>query len=78
MATITLAGHFDGERILLDAPYALAPDAKLLITVLGDEETEREAWLRFSAQQIANAYGDDEDEYTQDDIRKANPNYGGR
>ncbi len=78
MATITLAAHFDGERILLDAPYPLAPDAKLLITVLSDEEAEREAWLRFSAQQIASAYGEDEDEYTEDDIRKANPDYAGR
>ena len=78
MASIILAGHFDGERILLDAPYPLAPDAKLLITVVSDEENERAAWLRFSAQQLANAYGEDEDEYTEDDIRKANPDYAGR
>ncbi len=43
-----------------------------------EEGDKRADWLRFSAQQFANAYGEGEDEDTEDDIMKANPDYAGR
>src|SRR3989442_626265 len=36
MNTMSIPAHFDGERILLDAPVELERDAKLLVTVLSN------------------------------------------
>jgi hypothetical protein len=79
METVTLRAHFDGERILLDEPFELEPDAKLIITVLpksGGEE--REDWARLALESLERAYGDDEPEYSLDSIKEVNPEYEGR
>jgi hypothetical protein len=80
MSTITLHAHFDGDQIRLDEPYELEPDTKLLITVLPKEEVdeERENWFRLAASNFANAYAEDETEYSLDSIKEANPEYEGR
>ncbi len=39
------------------------------------EQAERRDWLRLSAQGIERAYGDDEPEYTDADLKEINPNY---
>ena len=52
MQTIFVSGHFDGERILLDEPFAMEPNTKLLIAVLPDTDDERNAWLRASAERL--------------------------
>lgn len=68
MSVVTLKAHFDGKHICLDEPYPLAPEAKLIVTVIADSgetfEEERAAWLRFSQQSLARAYGDDEPDYS--------------
>ncbi len=43
MSTINLKAHFDGNKILLDEPFNLEPDTKLIVTVLPkhtDEERD--------------------------------------
>ncbi len=43
MNTINLKAHFDGNKILLDEPFNLEPDTKLIVTVLPkhtDEERD--------------------------------------
>jgi hypothetical protein len=72
-----LPAHFDGERIILDEPFELEPETKLIVTVLPSDESDpgRNAWLEFSKLGLARAYGEDEPEYTMDMIKKANPNY---
>jgi hypothetical protein len=75
MSAIVIPAHFDGERILLDEPVDLKPDARLLVTVLPEEDQEREEWYRMAEQALNRAYGSDEPEYTLDDIIKANPDY---
>ncbi|MBM3852919.1 MAG: hypothetical protein FJ399_07150 [Verrucomicrobia bacterium] len=78
MKTLTLSATFDGERIRLEDDYPLPKDAKLLVTVLpeGDElAKDRAEWLRWSAQNLARAYGPDEPEYTLDMVRERNPDY---
>jgi hypothetical protein len=79
MAILTLPAHFDGEHILLDEPYALEPDTRLLVTVLPKPtiDGEREDWLRFSAWGLATAYAEDEVEYSPDLIKETNPEYEG-
>ncbi|MBI3849800.1 MAG: hypothetical protein HY298_05860 [Verrucomicrobia bacterium] len=68
MSAITLKAHFDGKQICLDEPYELQRDSKLMVTVLPEsEETfdeERAAWLAFSQQSLARAYGENEPDYS--------------
>ena len=43
MKTINLKAHFDGKKILLDEPFNIEPDTKLIVTVLPkhmDEDRE--------------------------------------
>lgn len=79
MSAVTLPARFDGDRILLDEPYELQPNTRLVVTVLPSQAgEEREDWLRQSQQNLEAAYGPDEPEYTLDDIKEWNPNYTGR
>ena len=80
MQAISLSAHFDGQQILLDEPYELAPNTRLIVTVVAvaAPDAERMAWYRLAAQGLAAAYGDDEPEYTDADIKTFNPDYDGR
>lgn len=69
MKTVALSAHYDGKKIELDEPFPLAENAQLVVIVLPQED-ERDDWLRLSAQQLARAYGDNEPEYTEADLRK--------
>jgi hypothetical protein len=75
METISVSAHFDGERILLDEPIKLEPDTKLIVTILPKSNGERESWLSLSGMRLAGAYGKDEEEYSLDAIKEANPEY---
>ena len=79
MQTVTLSAHFNGQQILLDEPYALEPDTRLMVTVLPKSKplTEREEWLPLAAQNLTAAYSADEPEYTEADVKKINPAYDG-
>jgi len=73
MPGVALRAHFDGERILLDEPYPIAANSRLIVTVLPEDQSFdawRESWLRLSATGIARAYGNDEPEYTAADLLK--------
>ena len=79
MQAISLSAHFDGQHILLDEPYQLAPDTKLLVTVIPSGVAEdRQEWFQFAALAFNEGYGDDEYEYTEADLKERNPNYDGR
>ena len=75
MKTVSVTAHFDGKQIQLDEPLNLAPNAKLMVTVLSEQDSEREEWLRFSLQGLARAYADDEESYDLSDIKVPNPVY---
>ena len=71
MPTVSLQAHFDGERILLDEPFKLPTNSRLIVTVLPEEDSLdqwREDWYKISAQGLSHAYGDNEPEYTDADI----------
>ena len=81
MQVISMSAHFDGQQIVLDEPYPLAPNARLIITVVTPADVpdeERADWHRLAGQGLALAYGDDEPEYTEADIKVFNPLYDGR
>ena len=73
MPTTILRAHFDGEHIVLDEPFSLPLNAPLAVTVLSpstpEHDRERAEWAALSAQSLARAYGDDEPEYTLDDLK---------
>ncbi len=68
MKTITLPAHFDGEKICVDEPCDLKKNTKLIVTVLplseDNADTEHDVWLQFSGERLANAYGENEPEYS--------------
>lgn len=71
MPTVSLKAHYDGKRIRLDEPFDLPPDVPLLVTVLAPEADNDQAdWIAMGRQALARAFGDDEIEYTPDDIRR--------
>jgi len=71
MPSVTLKAHYDGERIQLDEPFDLPRNALLLVTVLSPGgDGDRVAWLAASSAALARAFGDNEPEYTQADIRR--------
>lgn len=78
MATVNLRAHFDGEQILLDEPFQLQPNARLIVTVLHNVDEEHEDWGRLALENLARAYGLDEPEYPLELIQQANPDYEGR
>ena len=75
---VSIPAHFDGERILLDEPVELERNARLIVTVLPEDNGERESWLRLSAAQLNAAYDGDGDDYPLDSVREMNPDYEGR
>ncbi len=78
MSTITLPAHFDGQQIVLDTPYTLAPNTTLSVVVsVTEEDEDRADWLLLSMQNFAAGYDEDEPEYTAADIKKWNPDYRG-
>lgn len=74
----SILAHFDGERILLDEPVKLEPNAKLIIQVLPKDDHEREQWLTLSKSRFANAFANGEDEYPLDVVKETNPEYEAR
>lgn len=78
MHTILSAGYWNGEAIVPDELLDMEPNTKLIVAVRvdnGSAEAEREEWYRFVSQNLARAYGNDEPEYTEADIKVLNPEY---
>ncbi len=82
MPLVALPAHYDGKQICLDEEYPLAPDMKLIVTVLpqnnAGDQGERDSWLRLSNQNLERAYGDDEPEYSSDLIKEVKPSHEAR
>ena len=74
----SIPAHFDGERILLDKPVELEPNAKLLIQVLPKTDHEREVWLGLAQRKFTDAFANGEDEYPLDLVKEINPDYEAR
>lgn len=78
MEIVNLPAHFDGKHILLNEPYELEPNAKLVVSVIEmDDESENEL-THFSLANLEKAYSDNEPEYSLELIKEANPVYEGR
>ncbi len=73
MPTIALQAHYDGEHIVLDEPFALPSDARLLVTILPTDsvDAERKEWYALSKAGLARAYSDDEPDYPASLVRNS-------
>jgi hypothetical protein len=60
--------HFDGRQIVLDEPIKLSAGQRLLVTLLdpSDEETDH---YSLAATSLSAAYGTNEPEYSEADLR---------
>lgn len=70
MPTVSLKAHFDGQTIRLDEPFDLAPNTRLMVTVLPPVSSDRDDWLAASLANLARAYGDEEPEYPASSVRR--------
>jgi hypothetical protein len=61
--TATLKAHYDGKAIQLDEPFPLSQAARLLVTVLEDDEESR-YWSELGAEAFSRAGTVAEPEYT--------------
>jgi ribonuclease PH len=78
MEIVNLPAHFDGKHILLDEPYELERNAKLVVSVIQMDDENEDELTHFSLTNLEESYGDDEPEYSLDLIKEANPAYEGR
>ena len=70
MPAVTLRAHYDGQRILLDEPFQIPPNTPLMVTVLASADADAAAhWAAIAREALVRAYGDDEPEYTDVDLR---------
>jgi len=72
---LEIQGHFDGKQILLDEPYDLKPNTKVIVRILEDDE-DRD-WVLTAKKNFARAYTDDEPEIPLEKIKTLNPEYEG-
>jgi hypothetical protein len=79
MNTVTLPAHFGGRQIVLEEPYLLEPNTRLTVIIVPEPiiDQERAEWAGLGRHTLADAYGDNEPEYTAADIKKWNPLYRG-
>ena len=56
----------------------LSQERSYLSSMSETSSDEREDWVRLSLQSLARAYGDDEPEYSRDQLKEANAEYAGR
>ncbi len=69
MPLLSVSAHFDGERVLLDEDVQIRPNARLLVTVLDEADPDRQEFLRLAQASLADAYAEDDVEYTEADLR---------
>jgi hypothetical protein len=70
MPLLSIPGHYDGTRVLLDEDVKLRANTRLIVTVIDESDPEREDFHRLSASSLASAYSDEEVEYNEADLRK--------
>ena len=78
MKPITIPAHFNGKHIVLDEPYPLNENTRLVVAILQEEQngSEQEDWYQTSAHYMAKLQ-EDEPDYSNATIIKPNPDYCG-
>jgi len=66
----SVSARYEEGKVLLDEDISIPPQARLLVTILEDSDPDRAAFLSMSATAFADAFEDDEVEYTEADARR--------
>lgn len=71
MPSITLKTDYDGQHILLDEPFDLPINSSLMVTeLLPNTVNENDKWTNIAMRGLAEAYSDNEPEYSLEDINR--------
>jgi hypothetical protein len=66
----SVSARFDEGKVLFDEEIVIPPHARLLVTILEDSDADRSDFLTLSSASFADAYDDDEIEYSEADVRR--------
>lgn len=66
----SVSARFHEGRVLFDEDIVIPSQARLLVTILEDSDTDHSDFIALSATSFADAYDEDEVEYSEADIRR--------
>lgn len=66
----SVSARFDQGRVLFDEDIDIPPHARLLVTILDEPDADREGFLALASSSFADAFDDDEVEYSEADLRR--------
>lgn len=69
MPMTSIAAHYDGKQVLFDEEVDIRPHTRLLVTILEDQDSDRQEFLSLAATALADSYGEDEVEYSEADLK---------
>jgi len=66
----SVSARYDGEKVLFDEDVSIPADARLVVTILKDVDTDRVEFHQFAAIAFADAFAEDEVEYSESDLHR--------
>lgn len=66
----SVSARYDGGRVLFDEDITIPPDARLVVTILEEVDSDRLEFHRLAAASFADAFEEDEVEYTEADLQR--------
>ncbi len=66
----SVSARYDGERVLFDEDIFIPADARLVVTILEDVDNDRLDFHCLATKTFADAFDEDEVEYSEDDLRR--------
>ena len=70
MQMTSVSARFDGERVQFDERISIKPNARLLVTILEETDSERDDFLALAAASFADSFDNQEVEYTEADLAR--------
>ncbi len=65
----SVLARYDGSKVLFDEAIVIPTDARLVVTILEDVDTDRSDFQRLASTAFADAFDEDEVEYSEADLR---------
>lgn len=70
MAMQSISAHYDGTQVLFDEEITLRANTRLIVTILTEDDSDRTDFHNLSSNVLADAYSDDEIQYSEADLAK--------
>lgn len=65
----SVSARYDGNKVLFDEAIVIPTDARLVVTILENTDADRSDFQRLAATAFADAFDEDEVEYSEADLR---------